>query len=317
MAKSWAKVEQPISTPWFKELATFNGQPVVLDNNKLTHLIFIDIWRSYEGKGDEKLIATLPKQFLHQSQQVWLQPEVNVTKAHLTEFQQHFPSVTPLILDQQFLIMRALNVWQSPYHVLMQGNEKLFSGDDTQLLLYLSKRYDDVIKNHKDINKKTLSIATETTANNATNSTVKMVKPIPPKKPIIGDKAPSFSGITLTGKKVTLADALVKLTEKMPLNLVFLDALCPMPHFPGCEEKLTQLNKLVAADNKRQWLGVVNSYYVNEEYAQGFADTFNLKIPLLFDQDNTIYRAYDVYASPYLIQINQLGFIESRGDVIR
>jgi len=73
---------------------------------------------------------------------------------------------------------------------------------------------------------------------------------------------------------------------------------------------------LIKADESRQWLGVVNSYYVNEEFAQQFAERFALTLPLLFDQENTIYRAYDVYASPYLIKINHQGIIESRSDIL-
>ena len=128
--------------------------------------------------------------------------------------------------------------------------------------------------------------------------------------------APKFSATTLTGKKVTLASALVKLADKRPLSLVFLDALCPMPQFPGCEAKISQLNELVKADSSRQWLAVVNSYYVNEDYAKDFVKKFDLKLPVLFDQENTIYRAYDVYASPYQIKVNSQGVIESRGDLL-
>ena len=305
-------IAQPVNEQLLADLKTFNGQAIVLDKNKITHLVFIDVWRSYEGKGDEKMIASLPKQFLQQSQQVWLQPEVNVTKAHLAEFQQYFPTVTPLILDQQFLLMRALKVWQSPYHVLIKANETLFSGDEQGLLTYINKSYALDIKTHKETLAQAAPPKTKTLAIN-TNKANKLVTANKPNKPMVGDKAPTFSAKTLTGKQITLANALVKLSKNKPLNLVFLDALCPMPHFPGCEAKLAQLNKLMAADHSRQWLGVINSYYVNEEYAQQFSEKFSiLNYRLLFDQDNTIYRAYDVYASPYLIKVNQLGLIESR-----
>ena len=308
-------IAQPVNEQLLADLKAFDDQAVVLDKDKITHLVFIDVWRSYEGKGDEKMIAALPKQFLQQSQQVWLQPEVNVTKAHLAEFQQYFPTVTPLILDQQFLLMRALKVWQSPYHVLIKANKTLFSGDEAGLLTYINKNYALDIKSHKEPpalatqqNSKILAINT--------NKTRQSVTPTKPNKPMPGDNAPQFSAQTLTGEQITLVDVLVKLKGNKPLNLVFLDALCPMPHFPACEAKLAQLNELMAADSNNQWLGVVNSYYVNKEYVQQFSDRFKLKLPLLFDQDNTIYRAYDVYASPYLIKINQLGLIESRGDVL-
>jgi len=313
---------QQVDEELLENLTTFNGHSIVVDKEKITHLVFIDLWRSYEGKGDEQMIVALPDKFLQQSQQLWLQPEVNVTKAQLAEFQQYFPTVTPLILDQQFSLMRALKVWQSPFHVLVKGNQKLFSGDNKALLGFIAKRYPMSVNTAIITN--TTSIDTEgnsvkTLGNGKTASDVlssKGSKPMKPNKPIKGDKAPQFSAITLTGKKVTLADELIKLNNRKPLNLIFIDALCPMPHFPDCEAKLAQVNELIKADESRQWLGVVNSYYVNEEFSQQFAEKFALKLPLIFDKDNTIYRAYDVYASPYLIKINHQGIIESRSDIL-
>ena len=89
-----------------------------------------------------------------------------------------------------------------------------------------------------------------------------------------------------------------------------------MPHFPNCEAKLGQLNELINTNDSRQWLGVVSSYYVNEEYAQQFAEKFSLKLPLLFDHDNSIFKSYQVYASPYHIKVNRQGVIESRSDLL-
>jgi peroxiredoxin len=313
---------QQVDKALLSNLTTFNGKAIVLDKEKITHLVFIDLWRSYEGKGDEQVIADLPDKFLQQSQQLWLQPEVNVTKAQLAEFQQYFPKVTPLILDKQFALMRGFKVWQSPFHVLVKGNQKLFSGDNKMLLGFIAKRYPMSV-NTTSITNTSSSELEENNINTLENGQVasdvlsnKGSKPLKPNKPIIGDKAPQFSATTLTGKKVTLADALMKLNNRKPLNLIFIDALCPMPHFPDCEAKLAQVNELIKADESRQWLGVVNSYYVNEEFAQQFAERFALTLPLLFDQENTIYRAYDVYASPYLIKINHQGIIESRSDIL-
>jgi peroxiredoxin len=89
-----------------------------------------------------------------------------------------------------------------------------------------------------------------------------------------------------------------------------------MPQFPNCEAKIAQLNELITADNSRQWLAVINSYYVNEDYVKDFVEKYELKLPILFDQDNQIYRAYDVYASPYQIKVNRQGVIESRSDLL-
>lgn len=313
---------QQVDEQLISNLKTFNGQSIFVDKEKVTHFVFIDLWRSYEGGGDEKMIASLPEEFTQQSQQIWLQPEVNVTKAQLSEFQQYFPQVTPLILDAKFTLMRVLKVWQSPFHVLVKNNNVLFSGDATALLKFIAKRYSVAISDTFTTN--SVSSENEEEGIKLTGNTPKssdgliksVMNSVKPYKPMAGEKAPIFSAKTLAGKQVTLADSLVKLSNSKPLNLVFMDALCPMPHFPDCEAKLAQLNQLMKADNSRQWLGVVNSYYVNEEFSQQFADKFFLKLPLIFDQDNAIYRAYDVYASPYLIKINQQGVIESRSDVL-
>lgn len=313
---------QALDEELISNLETFNGQSILVDNNKIIHFVFIDLWRSYEGSGDEKMIASLPEKFLQQSQQIWLQPQVNVTKAQLSEFQQYFPQVTPLILDVKFNLMRALKVWQSPFHVLLKDNEILFSGDAQALLNFIAKKHSVAVSDAFTANSVS-SENEEESIDHTKNSpmvsdllTKSEGKPVKPYKPVVGDKAPLFSAVTLSRKKVTLADALVRLDNSKPLNLVFIDALCPMPHFPDCESKLAQVNELIKADNSRHWLGVVNSYYVNEEFAQQFAEKFSLKLPLIFDQDNEIYRVYDVYASPYLIKINRQGLIESRSDVL-
>ena len=318
-----------VSEQLLYELKTFSGKVIKLDKNKITHLVFIDLWRSYEGQGDEKMIATLPDKFLQQSQQIWLQPEINVTKAQLTEFQQYFPQIKPLVLDEKFRLMRELKIWQSPFHVLISGNEQVFSGDAQALLTFIAKEYSvdinaarsashneeksNVVAENQQVEKASAElIAAEKIANKISKTSNK----VKVKKPLVGDLAPTFSAKTLTGKQVKLSAALAKLSNKKPLNFVFIDALCPMPHFPNCEAKLVQLNELIKTDDSRQWLGVVNSYYVNEEYAQQFAEKYSLKLPLLFDHDNSIFKAYQVYASPYHIKINRQGFIESRSDLL-
>jgi peroxiredoxin len=218
--------------------------------------------------------------------------------------------------------MRALEVWQSPFHVLLKDNEILFSGDAEALLNFIAKKHSVAVRgilspdSVSSENEEQSMAYTKSSPIVSDSSSKNERKPVKPYKPTVGDKAPGFSAVTLSRKKVTLADALVRLGNSKPLNLVFMDALCPMPHFPDCEGKLAKVNELIKADNSRQWLGVVNSYYVNEEFAQQFAEKFSLKLPLIFDQGNAIYRAYDVYASPYLIKINKQGLIESRSDVL-
>ena len=146
------------------------------------------------------------------------------------------------------------------------------------------------------------------------NKPAKLAKPAKSVKPRAGTNAPVFALQTLTGKRLSLSTALAGLTNDQPLSLVFIDTLCPMPQFPGCEQKLAQLSRLVLNDPERHWLGVVNSYYVSENTARQFAKKFALKLPLVFDHDNRIFKAYDVYATPYQIDISRDGLIESRSD---
>jgi len=296
-------------------LTSLMGKAVVQDKSKLTHLVFIDVWRSYEGKGDEEMINALPHQFLKQSQKIWIQPDINVTKAQLVEFQQYFSQVTPLVVDKKFVLMRAFNIWQSPYHVLLKGNKEIFSGDASALSAFVSKKYTGLDTEKVSMDSNPIDQPMQKIKDNTLSTDLPLTtKVTKPKKPLIGDMAPKFTAKTLTGVKVSLSDELAKLTNQKPLNLIFLDALCPMPHFPDCEDKIAQLNKRIKADSSQQWLGVVNSYYVNEEYAQGFVSKFALTLPVIFDHNNKIYRAYDVYASPYQIKINHQGIIESRSD---
>jgi peroxiredoxin len=304
--------EDLVDNSFLAGVHSFDGQAITLDNTKITHLVFIDVWRAYAGQGDDKIVAALPAMFLKQSQQIWIQPEINVTKAQLTEFQQALTHITPLVLDTKFSLMRSLNIWSSPFHVLIQGNKRLFSGDAAALTTFVSNRFGSPEKQSKQAllpEQKSTSLSAEKAQENSKSKNISAEKP---HKPLMGDKAPRFSLKSIKGEQVTLSSALKKLSGKQPLNLVFLDALCPMPQFPGCEQKIARLNNLIKEDRSKQWLAVINSYYVNEDYVKGFIDKFALTMPILFDHNNTIYRAYDVYASPYLIKVNQQGIIESR-----
>ncbi|MDP2562661.1 peroxiredoxin [Psychrobium sp. 1_MG-2023] len=300
------------------ELETVTGQTIARDKSKMTHLVFIDIWRSYGGQGDEEVVNSLPKAFLQQSQQIWLQPEINVTQAQLIEFQQHFQQVSPLVFDRQFKLMRAFGVWQSPFHVLIQGNQQIFSGDAKALRQFIDNKYGEQsrlsIASKNDKKREPQHAEEKLPVEEGYSAVVKSIKP---HKPRVGDTAPTFSTHSLQGNPLTLDSMLAKLPKGDSLNLVFIDALCPMPQFPNCESKLKKLKKLVADNPQRKWLGVVNSYYVDEAYVKQFSNKFELKIPLAFDAENAIYKAYDVYASPYQIKVNHLGRIELRSDVMQ
>ena len=299
------------------QLHSFSGQAVSIDNRKTTHLIFMDIWSSYGGFGDEAKVASLPPVFLAQTQQLWLQPEINVTQPQIAEFEQAFPKVTPIILDRGFNIMRKFNVWKSPYHLLLKNGKQEFAGNIDELQIYIAKKYSlsapEITAVVTPVQTLEASIKPNTDKIiSATNSKDdKSIKRLP------GDKAPIFVSNTLHGQHKSLAASVSDLKNDQRVSLIFVDTLCPMPQFPGCEQKLAQLNQLVLTNPHRQWIGVVNSYYVNEDYAIEFAKKFELKLPLIFDKGNKIFKAYGVYATPYQIDINRDGIIELRGDQLR
>ena len=293
------------------ELPNYLVKQLKIEKNKITHLVFIDLWRSYEGQGDELIVANLPQPFLAQSQQIWLQPEMNVTQAQLTEFQQYFPNIAPLILDRSSKISRLLNVWQSPFHVLLKNNKQIFSGNKTALVSYITKQYPD-----EKTAIKTLLNMLKTPSETAHAPPTLLTKMTKQHKPLVGDQAPQFSHQSILGKQISLSAALDALTTTKPLSVIFIDSLCPMPHFPNCEVKLKQLNELVSKKPDRHWVGVINSYYVTEQSAKKFVQDFGINIPLFFDQDNAVFKAYDVYATPYQVDINRDGFIIKRSDTI-
>lgn len=293
-------------------LHTFDGQPLIFKQGQLTHLIFQEIWSSYEGQGEESRVVFLPKIFMDNSQQIWVQPEMNVTKAQLTEYQGYYPQVTPLVLDRGFGLMRSLGGWELPLHVILKNGKKVFSGSGEELTTF-SKEHFSSLATMKEWLQADVTVYERRIAKGGKNKPIKFTISEAGKpryyKPEKGDQAPLFIAETMAGENISLTG----LSYNKPLSLVFVDSLCPMPHFPSCETKLEDLNKLVASDTSREWLGIVSSYYVNKEIAQQFRDKFQLRMPLVFDTDNQIYQSYGVHASPYQIDINREGIIKSRG----
>ena len=282
-------------------MKTFDGQPVVIESGKVTHLIFQEIWSSYEGLGEEARVAALPKTFIDSSQQIWVQPGINVTEAQLTEYQGYYPQVKPLVLDRGYQLMRSLGGWELPLHVIIKEGKKVFSGSGDELTQWLQLDKRDLAVKVVDNDKaKPVSFSINAAAKLRFH------------KPEEGDQAPVFTAQTMAGDAVSL----LGVSNNKPLSLVFLDSLCPMPHFPGCEAQIEQLNNLVKSDDSREWLGVVSSFYVNEEVVRQFGQKFQLKLPLVFDVDNQIYQSYGVHASPYQIDIGRDGDIRSRGSDI-
>lgn len=285
------------------EFKNYAGENIDLNKNKVTHLVFMDIWASYEGGGVETEVAALPASFLKTSQQIWIQPEINVTRTQLAEFQQYYPQVAPLVLDESFKLMRANGIWQSPYHVLIKDGERVFAGDLSNLRRFLNIDEVPSVETVRD-EIPALEVASSGVLPINTSSRYMKLK--------VGASAPAFSGETLSGKKQSLQLMMSK-TEERGVSLIFLDSLCPMPHFPGCEAKLAELSQKIGEDPQRVWLGIVSSFYVDSTVARQFAERFDLRLPLIFDQGNQIFSQYGVHATPYQIDVSRSGEIEYRG----
>ncbi len=118
-------------------LTSLKGEQLKLHG--LSHLVFFDLWTSYQGDGPEKILAALPEEFNAKAHRVWVQPEINVTIAQLEEFQGYYPHVQPLVLDKGYQLMRKFKVWQSPYHIVLKDGKTVFSGGNDQLVSFAKK----------------------------------------------------------------------------------------------------------------------------------------------------------------------------------
>ncbi|MEJ2765789.1 redoxin domain-containing protein [Photobacterium sp. MCCC 1A19761] len=290
--------------------STIHGRSLTLPAHKTAHLVFMDIWNSYAGQGAEQFIAALPEEFLAQSQQIWIQPEINVTTAQLKEFQGYYPMVAPLVLDRSQQLLRQFQFWQTPSHVLVEEGKVVFQGDNTALLRYLNQ---DVRPEPSASLQAQVKDQEQTQDQGSAPSVDKTVYHVP--KP--GESAPSFTVETLSGERLSLAGLLNPAVGGQPVSLLFMDALCPMPQFPDCEAKLAEWRALVQASPTRQWVGVISGFYIDESIARAFAEKHTLDVPVVFDVDNQLFQQYGVHASPYQIDIGADGTLVSRSEQIR
>ncbi|UXI00980.1 peroxiredoxin family protein [Photobacterium sp. TY1-4] len=295
------------------EKPTIHGRFLTLPEHKTAHLVFMDIWNSYAGQGAEQFVAALPEDFLAQSQQIWIQPEINVTTAQLKEFQGYYPMVAPLVLDRSQQLLRQFQFWQTPSHVLVEEGKVVFQGDNTALLRYLNQDVPEPSASLQAQEQAQVQVQDQEQAQEAALLANKTVYHVP--KP--GESAPPFTVETLSGERLSLAGLLNPAAGGQPVSLLFMDALCPMPQFPDCEAKLAQWRALVQDSPQRQWVGVISGFYIDESIARAFAEKHTLDVPVVFDVDNQLFQQYGVHASPYQIDIGADGTLVSRSEQIR
>lgn len=126
-------------------------------------------------------------------------------------------------------------------------------------------------------------------------------------KPVVGDMAPQINATSLSGEAINTEDY-----KGQNLSLVFLDSLCPMPHWPDCAEKIAQVKSLSEQDADSQWLGVAKGFYVDANWVKDFVNRNQLNFPVIWDQDNQIFSDYQVFGNPYQVWIGPQGHLVSR-----
>lgn len=120
---------------------SINNQPVRINDNGWTHLVFVNIWDSYAGQGPETLVSKLPEDFKQTAKRIWVSSPLNVTPAYLKGYQQAYPASTPLIIDQQYQLMRGYGLWQTPAHVLLRNGQRVFSGSGQELNHFIANNF--------------------------------------------------------------------------------------------------------------------------------------------------------------------------------
>ncbi len=314
-----------------KTIQSVKGHSLNLTQNH-QHLIFINIWDNFDPKSELfQLVSALPRSFAEKHTQVWVQPEINVTHAQLVEYQGYFPDVAPIAMDTQLTLMKGLGIWETPYHVIVSQDKVVFKGNNqelaTQFGLELVTKVPAVDEQSALTSKEAMSKETkpaETMSDETMPEETKPEKEQPEvaskseertyQKVEIGQSAPRFNKPTLTGGSINLSH-LLEGKEAKPVSLVFLDALCPMPHFPNCESKLQNLVQHMENNKGSHWVGVMSPFYVDEAIAKDFVKRMDLTMPVIFDHGNELFRSYGVYATPYQIDIGRHGKLLTRKDV--
>ncbi|WDE10801.1 TlpA family protein disulfide reductase [Thalassomonas haliotis] len=125
-----------------------------------------------------------------------------------------------------------------------------------------------------------------------------------------GGKAPEIHGQTVNKKAFDYSAGSDK-----PLVLLFADSLCPLPHFPDCQQEIAEFNRLSQKyADKMDWLQVVKGYYVDERHVKSYLERFAITAPSIWDRENKIFTDYQVFANPYVVVINRRGDIVFRRD---
>lgn len=110
----------------------------------------------------------------------------------------------------------------------------------------------------------------------------------------------------INGKTYTL------FAQHAQADLIFVDALCPMPHFPGCEAFIADLAEHYNADQHNGYL-VFNTFYVDAATIVSFVKKHQLTLPVIIDSEMVLHQRFSIHGTPYQITLNKNGSVNYRG----
>lgn len=120
---------------------SIGGTALEIDSEKSTHLVFFDIWQDgYADPSPWHHIQDLPENYRRDTQFIWIQPRINITDAQIKEFVANHRQFTPLLVDEDFSLMRRFQVWQTPVHVVVENESVVFKGDASDFDKFISSR---------------------------------------------------------------------------------------------------------------------------------------------------------------------------------
>ena len=118
----------------------------------------------------------------------------------------------------------------------------------------------------------------------------------PPGDQLLGNPAPNFALANLAGEKVELASVV----NEKPVLLVFWATWCP-----SCVEEVPILNEWQEKYPGLQILGV--NVEESLERVQSFAETYQVRYPLLLDSDAAVTRDYGLVGIPATVLVSKGG----------
>jgi peroxiredoxin len=113
----------------------------------------------------------------------------------------------------------------------------------------------------------------------------------------IGDKAPSFQAVTLTGQTVSLAD--VKQSKAMVL--VFWSTWCPF-----CEAAIPEFKDVYAKYAQKGVLFLAINPGVNDSLrkTQLYVEKFGISYPVVYEERGSISRSFGINGVPTVIMVD-------------